>query len=460
MTSLTLEKHSLQARLQLLADKHPERDRGAVQSRLLKVQDWLNIATGFKDKDPNGKEVNYPGLFSEKTWASQYWMYKERPDLRYYWTPGNEALFYAKVNTQNVPQEKKGIGAYSKNAQGYDYWTTGYGKYRHTHHRVKFNFWKPFVRYQGGDSLLVSVEQLQKMYRDYKGSEHLYDIFMSKNEGNFQGLKEGNITTWWFVVDPDSDNPLTYEDNGLAGADKIYCTVLRSSNAAEDTAVLCKYHNHSNEPNTNTHYIGIGVKRMGPETYNPNGLGGGGKDPVANTATKITKTIGDSSFNLGMKASKGAKLTYKSSNKKVVKVSKAGKVTIKGAGTARIKVLNSKKPLLIDTVIIKVKKIKNPIVFKGKTATVKSSDLKDAKQTVAINKATKAKGKVTYSITKAVKGKKSFKDSFGINKKTGKITVKQGTKKGTYKVTVKAQAKGTKNYKSASKKAVITIRVS
>ena len=78
---------------------------------------------------------------------------------------------------------------------------------------------------------------------------------------------------------------------------------------------------------------------------------------------------------------------------------------------------------------------------------------------VLANKAKKAQGKVTYSITKAVKDKKSFKRKFSINKKTGKITVKKGIAKGAYKVTVKAAAKGNANYKPGSKAAVITIKV-
>lgn len=464
MAALNLEKHSLQARIQLLKDKHPERDRGAVESRLEKIQDCLNQAAGFKGKDPDGKAVEYPGLFSKDTWAAQYWMYKERPDDRYYWVPGHEILFYAQVNTQNVPKEKKGVGAYDKNAQGYSYWTSGYGKYRHTHHKVKFNFWKPFVRYQGGDSLLVSVNQLKTIYKDYGSKKHLYDIFIGKNEGNFQGLKEGKNKYWWFVVDPDSDHPLTYEDNGIWAADQLYCYVVKSASSGVETAVLAYYHSKSNEPNTNTHYIGIGVKRTGPETYDQNGRGRGGESPKAHTMTKLVKSFGDRPFSVAMKAKKGVKYAYSSSNKKVATVSSAGKVTMKRAGTAKITIKTTKagKAPSTYTMTLKVKKAKNPIKLAKKTVTASAAKLKKSSQKVAGALAKKAKGKVTYAMLAATKAKKVKKDAgkyFAVSKKSGKITVKKGTPRGTYQVKVKAQAAGNANYKKASKKAVVTVRV-
>ena len=46
-----------------------------------------------------------------------------------------------------------------------------------------------------------------------------------------------------------------------------------------------------------------------------------------------------------------------------------------------------------------------------------------------------------------------------INKKTGKVTVKQGTKKGTYKIKIKVKAKGNKNYKGGSKNVTCTVVV-
>ena len=75
---------------------------------------------------------------------------------------------------------------------------------------------------------------------------------------------------------------------------------------------------------------------------------------------------------------------------------------------------------------------------------------------MAITKASKAQGAVTYKKVKV--NKKAA--NFAVNKTTGKITVKKGTPKGTYKVTVQAYAKGNANYKPSAKvKRVITIKV-
>ena len=106
-----------------------------------------------------------------------------------------------------------------------------------------------------------------------------------------------------------------------------------------------------------------------------------------------------------------------------------------------------------------IAKAANPMTLAKKTVTVSYAKLKKAKQGAAISPAKKAQGKVTYSITKAVKGKSNVKSKFAINKSTGKITVAKGLAKGTYKITVKAQAAGNANYKSGSKTAVITLLV-
>ena len=551
MTTLNLEKHSLQARIELLKQKHPERDTGAVESRLKKIQDCINQAAGYKGKDANGNEVDYPGLFSDKTRANQYWMYKQRDGgERYYWTPGHEILFYTQVNTQNVPQENPKAGVGSNNAikllRGVS-WQKSRTSESYLPY-AKFSFWKPFIRYKGGDTLLASADQLKTIYKDYGGSKHLYDIFIGEDEGNFQGLVVGNNTKWWFVVDPDSKHQLEYIPH-LFRADQIRCSLVKSADASDDHAVLCYYHNSYSEPNGYTHYIGIGVKYVGKVT-----TVSGGDAPQADgmACTKVVydsalwwpscgnleigydsgtqgsvlqatvdetpidasayttssnaivlsepfmsdlsfgehvlklscakgvhtvefsvkqrqaiavkgtvaKTYGDKVFNVGAKAS-GA-LRYGSSNKRVVMVDGDGDVILRGAGTAKITVAASETDDYAPataTVTVKVAKAKNPVTLVKKTIKAKHSQLKKSNKAYAINKAKKAQGKVTYSITKAVKGKKSFKRKFSINKKTGKITVKKGIAKGAYKVTVKAAAKGNANYKPGSKAAVITIKV-
>ena len=108
-----------------------------------------------------------------------------------------------------------------------------------------------------------------------------------------------------------------------------------------------------------------------------------------------------------------------------------------------------------------IAKAANPLKAAGKTKAVSRSAL--CKGAVAVKGAVKltrkAQGKVTYSITKALRGSKDFKRSFSINAKTGQITVKRCTCKGTYKISIKVSAKGNANYKSAAKTVTATIRV-
>ena len=106
-----------------------------------------------------------------------------------------------------------------------------------------------------------------------------------------------------------------------------------------------------------------------------------------------------------------------------------------------------------------IKKAANPMKLKAKKVAVKAKSLRKKSKSIARYKALKirkARGKLSYRITSAKKGKskKNYKKKFKINAKTGKITVKKGLKRGTYRVTVKVKAKGTANYKASAWKAV------
>ena len=63
-------------------------------------------------------------------------------------------------------------------------------------------------------------------------------------------------------------------------------------------------------------------------------------------------------------------------------------------------------------------------------------------------------GSITYTLSSAKKGSKTFKKYFKINKTNGKVKVKKGLKKGTYKVKVKVKAAGNGNYKASAVKTV------
>ena len=563
MTTLVLEKASLQARIELLEETGRQNDEFDVQKRLEKVSDMIDQAVGKNVILADGVQEIYPGYFSEKTWANQYWLYKDRSDkYRYYWVPGHEILFYAQVNTQNVPHEKRSVGVRQpKELKGINVkWSGGdhvvpFDRYWVT---INYDFWKPFLSYQGGDAPLASVDQLNMIYKDYGKNKHLYDIFIGKNEGNFKGLSEGDITTWYFVVAQDKGHELKYDHN--LGPDHLHCTVVQSRDASTDNAILCTYYNNSNQANDYRHYIGIGVARKGPEPkpkneqvlpdpaaqphtaieydaalwwpsygdlsigYDSAALGkvsaaavdgtavnakyytastskknGGaislsekylaklryGKHKLVLTTekgshtvifkvkkagrsvtigkTSVKKTFGAKAFNLDATKKGAGKLTYGSSNEKVAKVDAKGKITIKGAGTAKITAMldeTSTYASVSASMTIKVAKAANPLKLATATRTVKASKAKSASLTIAGAKvAKKAKGTVTYSITKAVKGKKSFAKNFGIDKATGKITVKKGTARGIYKVKVKAIAKGSANYKKSTQTAIVTVLV-
>ena len=104
--------------------------------------------------------------------------------------------------------------------------------------------------------------------------------------------------------------------------------------------------------------------------------------------------------------------------------------------------------------IAKCDKYVNPIVAKGKTVTIKYSNLKKKNQSVANKNAftvSKAKGKVTY---KKSSGNKNITVS-----SAGKITIKKGLKKGNYKVKVKVTAAGNASYKAKTVTVTVTIKV-
>jgi surface protein len=171
------------------------------------------------------------------------------------------------------------------------------------------------------------------------------------------------------------------------------------------------------------------------------------------TATKTVK--------LGAKASRGGKLSYKSSNTAVATVSATGVVTGRKAGTVKITITaaatdNWKKAT--KTVVVKVGKAANTLVAKARKATVGASlkTLKTKSVVVVSNVAvTKARGAVAYANASSNATAKKLK----VNAKTGKVTVPKGTKKGTYTVKVKVTAKGDATYKPASKTVAFKLKV-
>ena len=284
-TTLQLEKASLQARIEIINDYNDNRGNdpyispSELEVRVALIQDHINELAGYEGVDEEGNSVKYPGLFSEETWNSQYWMYKKRSEEeRYYWTHGSEAVFYALVNNQNIPNECKGAcikGLHSKlepedcdGIEGYYYNDIDWDA------EVVTRYWekKGFLEYHrnGVVADLVSGQQLKQMYKDYGEDAHLYDIFISPNEGNFQGLDEKGIDKWWFIVYPYNGYGTYFHKTNVTEG-QARCSALHSSDATWDWVRLHSYSKRDSWMNHSKHYIGIGVKRYGPETY-PNGF--------------------------------------------------------------------------------------------------------------------------------------------------------------------------------------------
>ena len=110
-----------------------------------------------------------------------------------------------------------------------------------------------------------------------------------------------------------------------------------------------------------------------------------------------------------------------------------------------------------------IEKASNPMTLKAKTVKVRYKTLRKKARSIKRTKAfavRNARGKLSYKLVSAKKGKQNFSGKFRVNAKTGKVTVKKGLKKGTYKVKVKVKAKGTADFKASSwKKATFKVKV-
>ena len=169
------------------------------------------------------------------------------------------------------------------------------------------------------------------------------------------------------------------------------------------------------------------------------------KKNIGLTCKKIfTKKYGDKAFSLQAKAVKGAKITYKTSDKKVAVVDKKGKVTIKGTGIATITVKATASGCNAKTLKVTVKvspsKASAPALKALRGRKLKVSWKRDGRATGyqvqyctsrAFKKGVKAitisKNKtVTKTIPKLARGKRYYVrvrayKSVKVNKKTQKL---------------------------------------
>ena len=277
MTALNLEKASLQARIEMINmwnDAYPARPRTAqsLANHLKTIQDRINQVAGYKGKDQTGNDVDSPGLFSESTWASQYWMYKQRDDSeRYFWRPGHEIVFYTTACLPVRPKEDTSKGW--NNCKGLKLVSDWSGDCVPV-----WDFWKPFFRYEGSNDILYpTADELKYICNDYKGDKNvksLWAIFFSKSQGDFarsEASKEIHSDAWYFVVDPDKKHELKWQTGKYDGIYSGYGSVTCSTFAAwnlnlEERHAIWHYFQLESMPSKVEAWVGLGVKRRGPES--------------------------------------------------------------------------------------------------------------------------------------------------------------------------------------------------
>ena len=229
-------------------------------------------------------------------------------------------------------------------------------------------------------------------------------------------------------------------------------TVTKGTEKLRGTDFTVKYENNVNPGTAKAIVTGAGVYTgtvTKEFTIDPapkdSGTDSQGKKSIGLTCKKVfTKKYGDKAFSLQAKAVKGAKITYKTSDKKVAVVDKKGKVTIKGTGIATITVkatasgYNAKT--LKATVKVSPSKASAPALKLLKGRKLKVSWKRDGRATgyrvqyctsrafkKGVKTITISKNKtVTKTIPKLTKGKRYYVrvrayKSVKVNKKTQKL---------------------------------------
>lgn len=255
--AVTIDRYSLLARIEEINEINktlPPKEqipKNSIETRLNKLDEYVKEIKELKD----------------------IWEVNERKTERYYWTPGHEMTFFTTPNTQGVPQENKNAGVGNTNAIN-----NAKGLKHQLHHpTVQYNFWRPFIRYEGGnsqlESQLVNYDQLYTIFKDYGGKKSLYDIFFSVDEGHFDNPNKVNENCT-FVIDEQKSAitgksyPLTFKPY-LFKADQVYCYGVYNSQISKgklpspDKIHLCYYHRASADPKTGKNCVGIGVVRLG-----------------------------------------------------------------------------------------------------------------------------------------------------------------------------------------------------
>ena len=228
-------------------------------------------------------------------------------------------------------------------------------------------------------------------------------------------------------------------------------TVTKGTEKLRGTDFTVKYENNVNPGTAKAIVTGAGVYTgtvTKEFTIDPapkdSGTDSQGKKSIGLTCKKVfTKKYGDKAFSLQAKAVKGAKITYKTSDKKVAVVDKKGKVTIKGTGIATITVKATASGYNAKTLKVTVK------VSPSKASAPSLKTLRGRKLKVSWKKDRRATGyQVQYCTSKAFK--KGVKTITISKNKTVTKTIPKLTKGKRYYVRVRAY-KGVKVNKKTQK---------
>ena len=157
----------------------------------------------------------------------------------------------------------------------------------------------------------------------YASAEKLVRVTVEKGTQTITGASSitKNISDTSFSLDVSAPGSLSF-----ASSDSKVATITsngRVTITGAGTTTITVTAEATNTFNAATKYITLTVEKMGQTLSGP---------------STLTKTYGDSSFDLGVTTSSPGKLTYTSSNPKVATVNTSGRVAIIGAGVTTITV--------------------------------------------------------------------------------------------------------------------------
>ena len=231
--------------------------------------------------------------------------------------------------------------------------------------------------------------------------------------------------------------PVSYDvELALGTSDEFYFAILVDNSISYPMLHIDEY-NEDYDYDTDTYIDNSIWVSTDPNYIEPTTI----KQSQTVTASDITKTYGNSSFNINAKSTGDGILRYTSSDTSIATISSAGKVTIKKAGEVDIIISASET----DTYKSASKTITLTINKAKQTITTSANTYKKVNKGSSFSLGTKrvGNGKLTYSTSNSKVVTVSS---------TGKVTIKGC---GTATITIKSAS--TTNYNSASKKVTVTI---